>query len=272
MAAHERPVEIRAGSGTIAGTLIAPATEMPGVLFVHGWGGSQEQYLARARKVAGLGCVCLTFDLTGHAATRSLYETVNRERNLEDLLAAYDLLTSQSMVDKRAIAVIGSSYGGYLAALLSEMRPVRWLGLRAPALYMDSGWELPKRELHRTQDLVAYRRTVVPAQSNRALRACAAFEGDVLVIGSELDMIVPHTVVTSYVDAFSRAESITYRTIRGADHGLTEEEAQRAYSTLLMNWLREMVTGARSGPVSPGARPNDPVAATKLLQRAVEPA
>jgi len=33
----------------LAGTLMAPAHEFPGVLFVHGWGGSQSQDLARAK-------------------------------------------------------------------------------------------------------------------------------------------------------------------------------------------------------------------------------
>ncbi|MNT22419.1 2-succinyl-6-hydroxy-2,4-cyclohexadiene-1-carboxylate synthase [compost metagenome] len=219
-------------------------------MFVHGWGGSQQQYLARARKVAGLGCVCLTFDLTGHAGTRAEYETVSRMRNLADVVAAYDLLVRQPEVDRNAIAVVGSSYGGYLAALLTTLRPVRWMGFRAPALYMDTGWELPKRQLHREQDLVSYRRSVVPAESNRALRACAAFAGDVLVIESESDQVVPHAAVMSYVDACVCANSMTYRVIKGADHGLTDEESQRAYSSLLVNWLREMITAARAGPVS----------------------
>lgn len=250
MATHEERLQIQSEGGTIAGTLISPQTRLPGVLFVHGWGGSQQQYLARARKVAGLGCVCLTFDLTGHAGTQAQYETVSRIRNLADVVAAYDVLVRQPEVDRNAIAVVGSSYGGYLAALLTTLRQVRWMAFRAPALYMDSGWDLPKRQLHREQDLVAYRRRAVPPESNRALRACAAFAGDVLVIESEHDQVVPHAAVMNYVDACEHASSMTYRVIKGADHGLTEEECQRAYSSMLVNWLREMVTVARAGPVS----------------------
>ena len=59
-------LEFAAGGQQLAGTLLAPATELPGILFVHGWGGSQEQDLDRARQAAGLGCSCLTFDLRGH--------------------------------------------------------------------------------------------------------------------------------------------------------------------------------------------------------------
>ena len=63
---------------------------MPGVLFVQGWGSGQEQYLARAREIAALGCVCLTFEPRGVARGDPEHETVTREENLRDILAAYD--------------------------------------------------------------------------------------------------------------------------------------------------------------------------------------
>src|SRR6266702_5739901 len=99
MPTHDEPIEIGVDRGRIWGTFITPGTLVPGVLFVHGWGGSQKQYLARAREVAALGCVCLTFDLRGHAATSAQYEKVSREHNLSDAVAAYDVLASNPNVD-----------------------------------------------------------------------------------------------------------------------------------------------------------------------------
>ena len=125
------------------------------------------------------------------------------------------------------------------------MRKVRWLGLRVPALYRDAGWELPKLQLHREQDLVAYRRSFVPAAENRALRACARFGGDVLVVESERDEIVPPPVIASYRAAFAQAHSLTYRCIKGADHALSSEASQREYTMLLVQWFGEMLAGAR---------------------------
>lgn len=235
----------------IAGTLLSPATKMPGVLFVHGWGGSQEQDLVRAREAAGLGCVCLTFDLRGHVATERQRETVTREDNLRDLLAAYDLLVSHPSVDANAIALVGVSYGGYLGALLTTMRPVTWLALRVPALYKDAEWEKPKRHCHVDPDLPAYRRRSVRWQENRALAACARFTGDVLIVESEFDDIIPHAVIRNYVSAFCNVRSLTTRVIDGADHGLSTEAAQRSYTALLLNWLTEMVVSARISKVAP---------------------
>jgi uncharacterized protein len=247
MSTRDHRFELIVDGQHIAGTLVSPATTLPGVLFVHGWGGSQQQYIARAREIAALGCIGLTFDLRGHAKTDAQQETVSRKDNLEDVLAAYDELVNHPMVDASAMAVVGSSYGGYLAALLTAVRPVRWLALRVPALYKDAGWELPKKQLHKDPDLPGYRRRHVRPQDNRALKACAAFKGDVLIIESERDDIVPHATIENYREAAKNARSLTYRVLEGADHGLSSEDAQRAYTGVLVNWLTEMVFGARQG-------------------------
>ncbi|CAB3656656.1 2-succinyl-6-hydroxy-2, 4-cyclohexadiene-1-carboxylate synthase [Paraburkholderia phenoliruptrix] len=247
MTAERYGVQIKLERGYLDGTVLAPTTAVPGVLFVHGWGGSQEQYLERARQAVALGCICLTFDLTGHGRTQDEQQNVTRETNLQDLLAAYDALVAHPSIDREAIAVVGSSYGGYLATILTELRPVRWLGLRVPALYLDDGWNTPKRALHVEHDLVAYRKRIVASSDNRALRAAARFGGDVLLVESEHDKIVPHPAIASYLQAFLNAHSLTYRIIAGADHGLSDDASQRAYTSLLVNWLTEMVAGQRAG-------------------------
>jgi uncharacterized protein len=249
----EECVDIAVDGQHIAGTLLVPAqmrARSPGVLFVHGWGGNQEQYLTRARTIASLGCVCLTFDLRGHERTQSQHETVTREENLRDVLAAYDVLTACDAVDTARVALVGSSYGAYMGALVTASREVRWLALRVPALYKDSGWDVPKRKLHRDPDFCDYRQRVHPPASNRALSACANFHGDVLVVESQHDSIVPHPVIASYVAAFANARSLTYRVIEGADHGLADARSKQTYTDLLITWLKEMTAPARGAPVA----------------------
>lgn len=240
-------IDIAVDQERLAGTLLAPEPTLPGVLFVHGWGGSQEHDLARAREAAGLGCVCLTFDLRGHEKTARHWETVSRDQNLRDLLSAYDWLVAQPNVDPTAIAVVGISYGGYLASILTAARAVRWLALRSPALYRDEGWELPKRSLHVDTDLAAYRRSRIPWQENRALRACSGFRGDALIVEAEHDDVVPHPVIENYVASFVQARSLTSRLLAGADHGLLQKFSQKDYTAVLVKWLTEMIVGAREG-------------------------
>ncbi|ANB17538.1 alpha/beta hydrolase family protein [Dokdonella koreensis] len=239
-------VDIRVEDELVGATLLSPADSLPGVLFVHGWGGSQEHDLVRAKEAVGIGCECLTFDLRGHERTASQWETVSREQNLADLVAAYDWLVGRPQVDPASIAVVGISYGGYLAALLTTLRPVRWLALRSPALYKDEGWTWPKRRLNADPGLSDYRRSRILWQDNRALRACAAYRGDALVVEAEHDEIVPPMVVANYVRAFGKARSLTKRAIAGADHGFSSKQAQKEYTAVLITWLHEMVVGARA--------------------------
>jgi len=244
MTIHDEPIEIAVDDQQIEARLIAGVSAGPAVLFVHGWGGNQQQYLNRARAVAELGFICLTFDLRGHARSDGQRELVSREDNLRDLLAAYDALASQPGCDSASLGVVGSSYGAYLAAILTSERAVGWLALRAPALYNDAGWELPKRQLHEDPDFYAYRRRAVAPRENRALRACAAFAGDVLVVESEQDDIVPHPVIANYLAAFTRARSLTHRLIKDADHGLSDVSWQRTSTSFLLQWLADRVIDA----------------------------
>ena len=247
MTIHDEPIEIAVDDQQIEGRLIAGVSAGPAVLFVHGWGGNQRQYLNRARAVAELGFICLTFDLRGHARSDGQRELVSRADNLRDLLAAYDVLASQPGCDAAALGVVGSSYGAYLAAIMTSQRAVRWLALRAPALYNDAGWELPKRKLHEDRDFRAYRRRAVAPEENRALRACAAFRGDVLIVESEQDDVVPHPVIANYLAAFTQAPSLTHRLIKDADHGLSDMSWQRTSTSFLLQWLANRVLGASAG-------------------------
>jgi len=244
MSERVKTVEIGVDTESISGTMLAPETKMPGVLFVHGWGGNQQRDLLKAEKIAGLGCLCLTFDLRGHEKTMSQRENVSRADNLADVLAAYDHLVSQPAIDCGAIAVIGTSYGGYLAALLTALRPVRWLALRAPALYWDDEWHVPKELLDKDM-LASYRKITWTPQDNQVFDACARFAGDVLIIESETDDFVPHATIMSYRTSFMQTHSLTHRVIKGADHALSCERAQEAYSSILRRWVTEMVIGSR---------------------------
>ena len=134
--------------------------------------------------------------------------------------------------------------GGYLATLLTRLRPVKWLALRVPALYWDDEWSLPKQALDR-QRLSQYRLTALGPGDNRALGACAEFSGDVLLVESEQDDYVPHNTLMSYRSAFVSAHSLTHRIVDGADHALSSDRSQKAYSAMLTAWISEMVIGAR---------------------------
>lgn len=246
MTTSSEAIEIAVDKGKVAGTVLAPEAKIPGVLFVHGWGGSQESDLIRAKRIAALGCICLTFDLRGHGGTLAQQQTVSRADNLNDVIAAYDVLANNPDIDPSAIAVMGNSYGAYLATLLSTRRPVKWLALSVPALYRDTQWDMPKRALNRA-DLTAYRHRQIVSSENKALAACAQFEGDVLLIEAEHDHLIPHETIMNYRRAFEKAHSLTHRIVDGADHAMSGEICQQAYTSILSAWAMEMIIGRRMG-------------------------
>lgn len=244
MTAKSETLRIDIEGESMEGTFLTPRNRVPGVLFVHGWGGSQQRDLARAKGIAGLGCICLTFDLRGHASAEARLSQVSRRDNLRDLLAAYDRLRGHPAIDGDAIAVVGTSYGGYLASILTTLRPVKWLALRVPAIYRDEQWDIPKRALDKA-DIARYRSRPIPVEDNRALRACAEFRGDVLLVASEHDEHVPHATIMSYRAAFQQVHSLSHRIIDHADHSLSDPLAQESYTGILVNWITEMVVGER---------------------------
>ena len=244
-----KTIAITVDDQQINGKLLQPpdATgRRPAVLFVHGWGSSQRRSIGKAKQLVQLGFVCLTFNLRGHARTIEQRETVTRAQNLRDVMAAYDLLAGQAAVDTEHIVVVGGSYGGYLATLLTTERDVRALALRAPALYKDGDFDRPKRQLNLDPDLPAYRRRPLAPSDNLALAAAARFEGDVLIVESQHDTVIPHPVIANYLRAFGAAGSVEHEIIEDADHGLSQKGWRRAWGDRLVRWVVTRV----SAPVS----------------------
>jgi dienelactone hydrolase len=240
-----KPLSIPVGDSFIEGTLFHPdalSGPSPAVLFIHGWGGSEEHYRARALRIAGVGAICFTITLRGHGNTSHQRDSVSRTDNLHDTLTAFDRLAAEEGVDTQRMGVVGSSYGGYLAALLTRERSVRWLGLRAPALYKDEGFSRPKTQLHEDPDLHAFRRRPVAPEDNLALQCCEQFEGDVLLVESEHDTVIPHQVLANYHKAFRRARSLEHHLLQGADHALSNLEHSQEYEALLCKWFKARFT------------------------------
>ena len=84
-----------------------------------------------------------------------------------------------------------------------------------------------------------YRARPMAADANRALRACATFRGDVLLVESGCDEVVPAPVLVSYRHACVNARSLTYRVIADADHALSDTRSRNAYGSILVHWLEE---------------------------------
>ena len=66
--------------------------------------------------------------------------------------------------------------------------------------------------------------------------------------------MIPHQVIVNYREACISARSLTYRLIEGADHGLSTESMQAAYTALLVKWFKEIVVGTKPAEPAPAGR------------------
>lgn len=241
---HADSLSLAHGSARPGAPLLRPdGIQRPALLVLPGWddhGHAQFDLLDQDLSAQGWHCRRGNLpDASWPAADRA---RVNREDNLRQVLRDYQLLHAQERPD--AVGVLGFSYGGYMAALLAGMYPFDWLVLRSPAIYPDADWMLPKEDLERRK-VNAYRHTVHTPEGNRALAACAAFKGDVLLVQSEHDQVVPRPVIDSYAWAFGNARSLVRHMLLEADHALSQARWRDTYHAIVMDWLRERRYGGR---------------------------
>jgi pimeloyl-ACP methyl ester carboxylesterase len=224
--ASSTDIAIESDGLRLAGRLTAPADPSGrAILFVHGLHSTQAGYGPRAESAArALGATSLTFDLGGHGRSEGDAQAVTPRENLAHTLAAYDTLAAAPGVDPARIGVCGASYGGYLAALLVARRDVGRLFLRAPALYPDEWLDVP----------VGARGSVPEVPASQALEAIARFAGEVLVLESEHDEVIPHATIEAYVAAGAH---VRHEMLAGAGHRLSEPAWEAEFVRRMLDWF-----------------------------------
>ncbi len=217
------------GPRTLAATVAHPGTPAGlGVLLVHGLGSDRSTNVERAVALSDrLGATAMALDLGGHGDSAGRLSQVTPRQNCQDVTVGFDALAVLPGVER--LAVVGASYGAYLAVLLTQRRPVRRLVLRAPALYADGLLDTP----------LGQRR--VGDASSAPVGVLARFPGRVLLVESEHDEVVPSWVVQAYRDARPGIEHVV---LAGATHALTEPAWRSAFTELVVDFLAEP-TGVR---------------------------
>ena len=110
--------EIVVDDQKIRGNFYKPAGDSKklALLFLHGWTGKPND--GAAKELSGQGFCCLTISFRGHNNSDGRLADITRQKSLDDAIAAYDYLKAK-IPEGCGIGVIGNSYGGYQAAMLS---------------------------------------------------------------------------------------------------------------------------------------------------------
>ncbi|MFM2415036.1 MAG: hypothetical protein RI911_729 [Candidatus Parcubacteria bacterium] len=209
------------------------------ILCIHGWQSRQDRMWMLAEKLNMQGYAVLTFDLSGHGASGGDIQTLSRADFLEDVVAAYDALKKESNAD--SIYVIGSSFGSYLATLLSAERTVGGLVLRVPADYPDEGFSDVHIKNASSDEKFPWRNQARNFDGTRSLRALHMFQKPALIVESELDDVTPHQCIQNYANAVTDISLLTHTVQKHAPHSLTAHpELQNEYESIVCAWFAEI--------------------------------
>jgi alpha-beta hydrolase superfamily lysophospholipase len=237
------------GASSLLCKTIRPSNPRGAALFVHGWGGSHLDDLPTAQALAMAGIACCVFNQRPRVDGEEEHDLATRPEALEDLKIVYDWFAHGPMPARAPLGVVGFSYGGYLAALLTKVRPVPWLVLRSPAIYPDRDWQQPKQALLSHVNMLAYRTRTSATDTNAALCAMRDFQGPSLLVTAGRDRRIPQEVFRAYAKAATQPPE--RHVIACADHELSAEAWRQDYKAALVRWAlkrRRPSTAAHADP------------------------
>lgn len=211
-----------------------PRTQV--VLLLHGWNSRPDEQAAEHFSSLGYNVAAVAF--RGHEGSDGDIRSITAENSLADAVAAYDYLRAYMPVESEVI-VVGSSYGSYIAVLLSTVRPVKALSLRVPANYPDVTFYDPKWGDGSDNLLTtAWRKQSIAASENMALQAISSFQGHIQIIESGADEQIPHQTVQNYINAVADPSRLDYHFMPGWSHSIRRDDAKsNQYVALVQKWL-----------------------------------
>jgi len=211
------------------------------ILFLSGWNPTTRR-VTTSNFYAGFSArkrnnICLTISLRGMGSEGDI-NTLSRADFLDDVLAAYDYLANSSGVNKENIRVVGESFGGYLACILSTLRPVKKMVLRVPTDFPNEGFhDIPQIRIagNLSKEWKSKRHA---CNESFALKAINEYEGSLMMVASEKDNIVPIQTTENYLAAVKDHSKLEYLFIKKASHGMLHPKLQWDYTRKILNWLR----------------------------------
>jgi hypothetical protein len=222
----------------IDGTLFIPDNNQknPGVIFMHGLTSSEDKYIPIAKELMEQGITSMTVNMRGHGTSEGNIDSLTMLDNIRDAFLVYDFFIKQNGIDADRIGILGSSYGCVLASIVSEKRQVKSLVLRAPAAYTDEMMKMEFGLLLKKEKKVFH--TLPYIKDTKIIKAISKFKGDLLIIASENDNIVPFSIPETIFNEASQAREKKLKIIKNATHRLSEIQLKE-FTSLAIEWFKK---------------------------------
>jgi pimeloyl-ACP methyl ester carboxylesterase len=222
----------KVGAETLAATKVYAASHQePSVISFHGFGltasRTRIRYMLDYLAQHGVSSAC--FDFSGNGDSTN-FETATLDLRKKQALAAANELGRKD----GSLALIGTSMGGFIAALLAPQLKPRSVVLISPAIYSDEAMGF---QLDRNFPTAA--RAAGDYKKSSALRALSTFEGKLLIVGADGDTVLPQGTIDLYANCAQSAKSVKVIKFDTAEHKINlwlqdrEEERSRVLSEVL---------------------------------------
>lgn len=208
---------------------------MPGVILVHGMRSSNKGYIPIAQELARNGIVGLAINLRGHGSSQGDFDKLTVNDGLSDALNAYDFLLSQG-VDPTRVGFCGASLGSAIGVLLSKRREIKSMVLRAPATYTEELMETVYPNIMLEEVRIFPKMTEL--EKTPPYEAISNFKGNLLVVASGEDEVIPPQISNGYITAAKQAKIKELLTIKDATHALINPEWRVEFIIDLMRWFK----------------------------------
>jgi len=229
----KREVEFKVGNDTLRGTLFIPSGKgpFPAVIFFHGSESTGETYFELGEKLSQNGILGFAFNYRGCGVSDGNIKEQTLGMGLEDAKAAMELFFPQKEVDRERVGISGSSYGAFLASMISPKYNFKSMILIVPASYARSSMNV----IHGT-----HIRTLDDFNKSDSYQEIEKFKGSLLVIRSEFEDVLPMGMAEKYFEVAKDAKRKENYLLKGAKHRIKlNPKAKEVMVEKVINWFLE---------------------------------
>lgn len=241
-------ISIPIKSERLSGLLYIPfhtgRKKLPSIVIFHGRGSSKKgqgsnkkRYMDRAYALSEKGFLTLVFDFRGCGESDGDFNQQTIAMGFEDAIAGYEFIQQHPLCDSKRIGVLGGSYGGYEAALLSSKFPIASLILSVPAIFQDKWWDIVPETLDLIKTGLFKQQSGI--ENTKAIASIQSYTGKLLVVEHEKDTLIPKKFTDAYYQNAFKTSLKKKEIIPNAPHSLHDKIFLDQSINIVTKWFTE---------------------------------
>lgn len=228
--------------------------KVPLIVLLHGFVGSKvgehRLFVKAARNFTEKGYAVFRFDFSGCGESDGDYADVTVTKQLSEVQAVLNYVSTLKEVDTNNIILIGHSLGGAVASLTASVdKRIRELILWSPVAkpYEDIAAIVGDAALQQAKVLGVFdyhgfyvsHQFLEDLKKHYPLEAIRSYEGQLLVIHAAEDEDVPKENAVYYSESLKRGRTVNIRFIKDANHTFASYSFEEKLFEETLVWLEK---------------------------------